>query len=382
MKYFNVLEDIYKKVISVFPFKSKSELHRFKARYEKCKVEIKEIESDKRFYMLLKIFLNNLKNTHTRLVDYPGRVFYKPRDLEVVKNGKNLLLIRNKKIEGKILSVDGFDAQKRYYAEIKKIKCGSLTYRRSLAMKRFLGCEKNIDLYLSLEKNGICEILTCKREILKNETGDIFYCFDRNIAYIKIESWTHKKKFKARIDNYFASLHCKNIKGLIIDLRANQGGDSRVADLLLRHLIKTKTRIATVYSRDIGGKKEFSLKKEQIELLPQKPYLSIPIVLLVNSQCMSTTEYFIAAMKDNGLAIVIGENTAGGSGNPIKYKICFEGTKIGFQVSTWLFRRRNGLWLEGRGIKPDICVKNKFDDFLEEVDCVLKKGFEVLSENK
>jgi C-terminal processing protease CtpA/Prc len=107
---------------------------------------------------------------------------------------------------------------------------------------------------------------------------------------------------------------------------------------------------------------------------PQKPYLELPIVLLIDTSCFSSNEYFIAGMKDNKRAILLGETTGGGSGNPIKLIFPFKKSFFELFISTWLYFRPNGQPLEGRGIKPHIIIKPRIKDLLAQNDAVLRRA--------
>src|SRR5262249_17358773 len=84
-----------------------------------------------------------------------------------------------------------------------------------------------------------------------------------------------------------------------------------------------------------------------------------PIVILVNGHSASAAEMFTGALKDNGRAIVVGEQSFGkGIGQTI---IPFlNGTMLG--VTSLRYFTPNGTWLgngssEHHGIKPDHEVK-------------------------
>ena len=83
-------------------------------------------------------------------------------------------------------------------------------------------------------------------------------------------------------------------------------------------------------------------------------------------------------MKDNNRAILIGETTGGGSGNPKKCDILFKYSNFPLFVSTWNYYRPNGELLEGNGIKPDIIVKPTLEGLRNNKDEVLEKAIEVM----
>ena len=116
-------------------------------------------------------------------------------------------------------------------------------------------------------------------------------------------------------------------------------------------------------------------------VFPREPYIDIPAVVIVNSGCWSSNEYFIAGMKDNHRARIVGEKTGGGSGNPKKFEIPFGEGSFSLFVSTWVYCRPNGKKLEKKGIEPDIAVTPHVVDVATGRDVVLERAVAVLKEH-
>jgi len=79
-------------------------------------------------------------------------------------------------------------------------------------------------------------------------------------------------------------------------------------------------------------------------------------------------------MKDNKRALIIGETTGGGSGNPKKIEFPFKGSSFEILVSTWIYYRPNKKQLEGEGIKPHIVIKPTLEDIKNKKDRVLERA--------
>ena len=160
------------------------------------------------------------------------------------------------------------------------------------------------------------------------------------------------------------------IKALIIDVRGNGGGNSNIAKHLVSHLFNKKVLFSIAKYRT--SSKSFKLRTSFNYIEPIKPYLNVPIILLVDVACFSSNEYFIGGLKDNKRAYLIGETTGGGSGNPKKFVIPYKNSEFELFVSTWKYYRPNKILLEGKGIKPHLIVRPKLQDLITKRDRVLE----------
>jgi carboxyl-terminal processing protease len=193
---------------------------------------------------------------------------------------------------------------------------------------------------------------------------------NHKIGYLKIPNWSPQEIISQLIDQKLSWFKRKSIKALIIDVRGNYGGDSRLARGLAGHFFEQQVSFGAVKQR----LKNSTLHLENIKLLvePQLPYYSWSIILLVDAGCFSSNEYFIAGLKDNKRAYVIGEATGGGSGNPKKFVIPFKNESFDLWVSTWRYIRPNGQALEGGGISPNLVIHKTLDDVIQAKDRVLE----------
>lgn len=95
------------------------------------------------------------------------------------------------------------------------------------------------------------------------------------------------------------------------------------------------------------------------------------IVLLTGPITFSAAESFVIDMKENGNTVLIGEPTAGDTGNkPRTFKtsngICFRIPTASPSVSP------KGFPLEGIGIKPNYFVSQTVSDFINNKDTQLE----------
>ena len=100
------------------------------------------------------------------------------------------------------------------------------------------------------------------------------------------------------------------------------------------------------------------------------PYKGV-LFLLTNGGCFSACEDFVVSFKDNHRATIIGERTAGSSGQPYSHR--FE-NGMGFGLSTKREFMPDGSPFEGVGIAPDIEMHVHAADLASGRDPVLENA--------
>lgn len=157
----------------------------------------------------------------------------------------------------------------------------------------------------------------------------------------------------------------ENKEAIILDLRYNTGGN--VHDEILKFLSQ-RPYLQWKYR---GGK-----------LAPQSNFgpAAKPIVLLVNEQSLSDAEMTAAGFKQLKLGKIIGTET---------YRwIIFTSAKglvdgSSYRLPSWGCYTMDGKNLESEGVKPDIFVKNTFEDRLADKDPQLERAVsEILKDLK
>ncbi len=152
--------------------------------------------------------------------------------------------------------------------------------------------------------------------------------------------------FDAALDEMF------DAPAIIVDVRNNGGGDSRLGDRIAGRFVDERftygretyrTRIPTHLWRSWTD----------YRVTPRGRTYTGPVAILINEGTDSSAEQFAVAMVDSGRAIAVGRTTGGGSGNPIRVKLPHGGE---VKFSTGDFRRNDGRPIEGEGIAPELPV--------------------------
>ncbi|MCT4632553.1 MAG: S41 family peptidase [Firmicutes bacterium] len=190
-----------------------------------------------------------------------------------------------------------------------------------------------------------------------------------NLGYLRITNFDNKvyKEFKDNLNK----MRNKGIKGLVIDLRNNPGGDLQQCVKIADDLLGKQT---IVYRERKDGKKIYEKSDEG--------KLDIPYVILVNGGSASASEILTGAVKDTDSGVIIGTKTFGKGIVQTVYPL-EDGT--GFKLTTSEYFTPNGINIHGIGIEPNIVIELSEDDYItegsdEDYDVQLKKAIEVLND--
>ena len=175
------------------------------------------------------------------------------------------------------------------------------------------------------------EIPVVSSRMLENETG-----------YIQIAEFTDGTSEQFR--KAYEELQEQKLQGLIIDLRNNPGG---LLDSVCDTLEQILPEGMIVYTEDKYGKREE-------HTCDVKTPIQIPLIVLVNGNSASAAEIFAGAVKDHGVARLVGETTFG-KGIVQKIYQLSDGSAVKITVSKYY--TPNGINIHGTGIDPDIEVR-------------------------
>ncbi|MGN1140098.1 MAG: S41 family peptidase [Oliverpabstia sp.] len=219
-----------------------------------------------------------------------------------------------------------------------------------------LAAELNVtDISNQIRNGGTKEIeLTIKREGLEEpftvtivpDTVEIPVVSSRmlenSVGYLHIAEFTDGTSEQFR--TAYQELQDEDMKGMIIDLRNNPGG---LLDAVCDTLEQILPEGLIVYTEDKYG------KREEHTCDGETP-IEIPLVVLVNGESASAAEIFAGAVKDHGIAELVGTTTFG-KGIVQKIYTLSDGSAVKLTVSKYY--TPNGINIHGTGIEPDITVE-------------------------
>ena len=184
-----------------------------------------------------------------------------------------------------------------------------------------------------------------------------------DFCYIRLSSFISRNAAKEFGDILNST---PNKKGYIVDLRSNPGGLLSNAIYISDMFLDGGTIVSTV---DRDGYKETQRASHTV-------YTNKPVVVLINKGSASASEIFSGAMKDNGRAVIIGEQSFGKGLVQEINKLPYE---AGINITIQKYLTPNGTDINKKGITPDIVVELTEEDVKNKNDVQLKKAIEVLS---
>jgi len=154
----------------------------------------------------------------------------------------------------------------------------------------------------------------------------------------------------------------ENIKGIIIDVRGNQGGDLADLNFLVGHFIDKPLHFGYTRSKSGNGRLDYTpWIKAIITPEPNAKAIRIPIIVLADLNSASLSEAVVMAIKAIPNGIFIGETTWGATG-PITDEEVYNDGQFGIPnfltvlTSSCTFKYIDGKIYEGIGFSPDITL--------------------------
>lgn len=162
---------------------------------------------------------------------------------------------------------------------------------------------------------------------------------DNGIAYIQIVEFD-----SVTVDQFAEALAVargSGMKGLLLDLRANPGGNlSSVVDIA--RMLLPEGMIVYTEDRD-GNRAEYKCDGQR--------QLEVPMVVLVDGNSASASEILAGAIKDYGIGTLLGTTTFGKGivQRPVELS---DGSAVKLTISSYF--TPNGTNIHGIGIEPDV----------------------------
>ena len=176
----------------------------------------------------------------------------------------------------------------------------------------------------------------------------VFGQIDADIGYLRVHS-LGGTGHDSDIDSILGQL--AGVRGLVIDLRGNGGGNDRNgADIASRFADATRL-YRRIWFRDGPNHDDFGpFIDDFISPTGAESFLG-PVAVLTNRGTISSAESLVLAFAVFPSARSFGDFTGGGSANPEQRQWANSWT---YTVSRWIEFRPDGTTFEGVGIEPDV----------------------------
>lgn len=192
---------------------------------------------------------------------------------------------------------------------------------------------------------------------------------ENDIGYIEFSSFDDgtAEEFKAKYDE----LEKEGIKSLIIDLRNNGGGIVDEALQIADYMLDKDS--VMLYEVDKNN-------NEKVKKAKETKSINIPIIVLTNGNTASSSEILAGALKDNGVAKIVGTKTYG---KGVIQQIMTLPDGSGIKITTEKYLTPNKTEINKIGIEPTEkvelpdSVKNELL-VKENEDTQLQKAIEML----
>jgi carboxyl-terminal processing protease len=190
--------------------------------------------------------------------------------------------------------------------------------------------------------------------------------FPGDIGYVSIPTlWVNDmdEQVSGALTELVAAGH---LRGLILDVRANRGGWSKVLSGILGHF--ARGQVATFFD-------QHHVRPLVVEPPAGPDLRSLPLVVLVDGDTASYAEVLAAILQREDSAQVVGTPSAGNTETIYAYTLK-DGSRL------WLaqegFHLQNGVNLEGHGVQPDSVIDVDWTHYSEDDDPQLLEGLRLL----
>ena len=344
------------------------------AMRERYRPQVEQTTSDAAYHEIIESMLAELNDAHTGLS--PSLVYDAGCKFAVTREmaGEAVVVVSRRsaqevglEIGSVILTVDGEPIEQALEAVDFRLREGSTPWqRRNRAFQSLLYTPMGGQREITFETPDGVEttaILACTEAIaqIESEGAEVWELmrpgYERQIVsrrlpsglgYLRVPTLGTDlvAEFDAALDELM------DTPGLILDLRGNGGGNSAYADQMAGRFLGEPF----VYGRDYYGSPMSTRGWREwmpFSVTPRAPIYTGPVVVIIETNNMSSAEQFLASLVDSGRVETVGQRTGGASANPVRFSL--PGGRAA-RFSTANFRRNDGTPIEGMGFTPDVEV--------------------------
>lgn len=225
--------------------------------------------------------------------------------------------------------------------------------------------DSNTDIELTIQKKNAAIVTVFLRKQIMKATDNAVYSYiaekESKIGYINIPNFYSNfdgntvQGCADDVAKEIVKLQKDNIKGLVIDLQNNGGGS-----------IQEAIKLAGMFI-DIGPLSVLVDSMDQQTILKDYNRGSVysgPLVLLMNGNSASASEFFAAAMQDYNRGIIIGSTSLGKATMQAILPLDKNNQEDFVKVTIEKFYRITGDSNQIKGIVPDIMLPVLFDSII------------------
>lgn len=401
-------------------------------KYAEYLTKVLETKDDLTYYMLLQEFMTLLKEGHTRVI-IPQHLM--PHFYKKMKNrwfifdwvGDDLYVTASRMAVAehlppgsKIIEINSIPSWEYFKTTLSTIIHTPFehTFKSKTTYMIMYDFKNSMNTIKYIIPSGETRLLNLDTIKSSNNSWTEFTELDmrrdlrRPYSFTEIEDGIVYFDLAGDMDNelltFFDSIYpvIKKAKGLIMDLRYNQGGSS-VGNYIAMHFSKSDTIYHYIDTRvNNANKRAFGAYADSVNVafvggnirhtqfydyyndtkferdtfliknvVPLEKRITIPIVLLIDNYVGSATEDLLITMKSLQIGTIVGEPTAGSCTQPLVLMLPDGGVGMIATQRTMLTEDEVFTF-----IKPDVPVMRTIDDMLQGRDVIYEKGIEILKE--
>ncbi|MBC3830101.1 hypothetical protein H8K33_01105 [Undibacterium amnicola] len=352
--------------------------------------------SDEAFWKSLDKMVGELGDAHTRVLSAKQYAYDKEKRAYTIGLGvadlQGELIVTGVGIDSpaekagivkgnRLLKIEGMDANDWWRLQLSKARKNSSERAQTKSVKRILNSgdldAPSDSIALEIERNdGTSFEVTLQRAELPRKDSLNGKILDEQIGYLRMSSFDASlgKEIEKNYDKVRAA------KGLIIDLRGNGGGSLGVSLAMMNQLVQGTVPIGKRITR--SGKPPalffglISTGKLELELRGVKnPYLG-PVVVLVDGDSASASEFLASSLQGIGRAKVLGETSCGCLLGYMGYANVPGGGALAYSEID--FAPVNGKRIERVGVIPDQQVSLSKADLRANKDAGIEAAVQTL----
>lgn len=370
-KRLEILEALWRNLSEIYPALEYKGI-RGREWIEPAVSRVREAKTDQEFYEILLRQMASLKDTHTRIISYPGQPRQETPPVMLNQVEGKVAVIRAHPDTGLspgeiIVSVEGRPVEACLADQTKRVCNSTDRGRIREACGQLLRGAPGTTVNVSVQgADGSVRQVTLRREARLDFWQEAAISHRRSggsIGYIRISRWTDDaipEQFDQALEEF------KDTRGLVIDVRGNGGGNDQLADVVNGRLIKEPV----VSSIDFWRRKGTDQYDRTIGWVqPRGPWTyEGRVAVLIDEASMSACEHFVSGIEAMGTVLLVGSPTNGAGGGPTIVKLP-DGTRVA--ISRALGLRANGVVFEGHGIPPHLYSVPTLDDLRRGRDAAL-----------
>jgi carboxyl-terminal processing protease len=246
--------------------------------------------------------------------------------------------------------------------ETLQVSCASLESISTMILS-----EANKHITLTLKRNsGKSFDVYIEKQVMKDEDNSVFSFIigkDSKIGYIKIPSFyadldgNSRKGCADDVAREVIKLERDNIKGLVIDLIDNGGGSMEEAIKLAGMFVDY-------------GPLSIVVDNHNEKSVISDPFKGViyrgPIVVLINSNTASASEFFSSIMQDYNRALLLGSSTLGKATMQTILPLDEQKNTDFLKITINKFYRITGKSHQYIGVKPDVVLPEFYEDIFQK----------------